>query len=71
MMLKVHGEKMLMSCSSEKERLPIKNEIWLVDGILKHRLRYEKLKEIVDKYNKLSLALTHYYLPELCVVVES
>ena len=43
----------------------MKNEIWMLDGIVKHRFRYGVLKHIVERYNRLGIVLQHYNLPEL------
>ena len=36
---------------------------WLVDGLHKHALKFEDLKEVHDRYERLDLVPSHYNFP--------
>ena len=63
--LRKNAAALLEESKNPDDQLECRNELWVYDGILIHHFDFDKLKEIKEKYTRLGLALTHYYLPSL------
>ena len=51
--------------TDSKLQLRLRNEIWVINGMLDHNLSYEALQKVSERYTRLQLPpLSHYFHSE-------
>ena len=59
------------NCNSNTEMKALRNELWLVNGFLNHKIDLIALRQVREKYERLGLPLAGYDQPDLWTTTQA